>query len=879
LAKKTRYIGKVIEFTLLCLFFMPVFGKGQSSPCIAGGELLYEYTKDNARPYTYDFVLKLYRDCRCVDREPPPEIPDAVTINIYKKDAPYSYSTHKVLQYVLRKESEFIEAINTNPCVLSTPPVCYRVDLFRGQVNLHPSEYGYTIAYQTKCCRLRTLNLSAVSGITCYTEIPGNKELPGAFENNSATFLSPEKNVVCSGKFFSMDFKATDADGDSLVYSLCKAYNGKSGFAPSQMELPPFTPAEYAFPYSETEPLGIKINFDSKTGNLSGIAPRQGDYSLAFCVAEYRQGIKINEHRKDIHLMIANCEWVADARIPSPVINCTGLKVQFTNNSKGELLTHYWDFGDNSTANDISREASPSYTYPEPGIYFARYIVNRGFNCADSQIVEVRVFPGFKPDFEVSRFCNQLPTEFKDISATMHGKVNSWRWDFGEPTSGGDISFFKNAFYKYPTTGPKSVTLIVSTTVGCRDTIEKEITIYDKPPLQLTDDTTICNSDTIQLNAIGTGYFRWWPDVAISNPNIPNPLVAPVRSSRYYVELKDWEGCINKDSIFVLVKDSVTLFAGNDTTICLSDTIRLNPSSDALQYKWQPPAFISNTESKNPFANPAGNIIYTLTATIGKCTQQDDIEIRVVPYPAIQVSNDTTICFGESVNLLVSGGVRYQWRPGAYINSTSVPNPFVQPTATTNYIVSVYDTKGCPKPSVDTVSIIVVPKVIVHAGNDTSIVVNQPLRLNAVANATFFSWSPSTGLDSPFNPAPIAYLSNDINYILKASTIEGCTGYDTVKVRVFKTSPDFFVPNAFTPNNDGINDIIRPVPAGIRSMEYFMIYNRYGQLVFSTSKVEQGWDGKINGHPQAAGLYAWKLLGRDYTGKVITKTGTLVLIR
>jgi gliding motility-associated-like protein len=98
-------------------------------------------------------------------------------------------------------------------------------------------------------------------------------------------------------------------------------------------------------------------------------------------------------------------------------------------------------------------------------------------------------------------------------------------------------------------------------------------------------------------------------------------------------------------------------------------------------------------------------------------------------------------------------------------------------------------------------------------------------------------------------------------------------------VRVFKTAPDIFVPTGFTPNGDGLNDFLVPIPAGISEFEYFRVYNRYGQLVFSTTEVGKGWDGKIAGKDQGSDTFAWYVKGRDYTGKAIFKKGTSTLIR
>jgi gliding motility-associated-like protein len=116
-----------------------------------------------------------------------------------------------------------------------------------------------------------------------------------------------------------------------------------------------------------------------------------------------------------------------------------------------------------------------------------------------------------------------------------------------------------------------------------------------------------------------------------------------------------------------------------------------------------------------------------------------------------------------------------------------------------------------------------------------------------------------------------------MTYTMNTSTIEGCFAVDTINVKVFKTQPDIFVPNAFAPY--GRNKLLRPVPVGISSFEYFRVFNRWGQLVYHTTEAGKGWDGTVNGKVQDGGTFVWMVQGKDYTGKTVSKKGTAVLIR
>jgi gliding motility-associated-like protein len=201
-------------------------------------------------------------------------------------------------------------------------------------------------------------------------------------------------------------------------------------------------------------------------------------------------------------------------------------------------------------------------------------------------------------------------------------------------------------------------------------------------------------------------------------------------------------------------------------------------------------------------------------------------------------------------------------------------------TDTLYYVYNAND--GCSDTAVQTVFIQALPKVF--AGDDTSVVVNQPLQLNAVssdAGGDTWLWSPTEGLNSATIPDPIAILTDgtdSITYYVMATDSLGCNGVADIKVTVFKTPPDIFVPNAFTPGR-GTNNIFRPIPVGISSLQFFRVYNRWGELVYSTSRMGDGWNGFYGGVLQASGTYVWIVEGTTYQGKVVTKKGTMILIR
>ncbi len=436
-----------------------------------------------------------------------------------------------------------------------------------------------------------------------------------------------------------------------------------------------------------------------------------------------------------------------------------------------------------------------------------------------------------------------------------------------------------------PVANPQSATIYAVSVgiTGCatRKSDSVLVTPRMQPVVSLTNDTLICSIDTLQLNAAApmAMQFSWSPNYNINNQNIAFPLVSPDVPTTYYVKVIDGYKCVNTDSVFIDVKRFVTINAGVDTTICQGDPVSLQAAGDALSYSWAPGATLDNSTLQAPTATPVNTTTYTVTGSIGKCRTTDAVTITVVPYPKAFAGNDTAICFNGIAQLKASGGSKYAWSPASFLSDSNVPNPFSNPDRTTTYTVSITDTLGCPKPSSDDVVITVFPPIATDAGpRDTSIVLNQPLQLHATGGQ-LYTWFPSTGLNNPNIADPVARLANNQQYILRASNAAGCSGTDTIDVTVYKIDAGLYVPNAFSPNGDGLNEVFRAVPLGMKKLNYFRIYNRFGQLLFSTTQQNAGWDGTFNGKPQNPDVYVWVVEGIDYLDNKISKRGIVTLIR
>lgn len=881
----------------LVFFFFILLYSDSFATHISGGEMSYAYLGPGSTPGTlkYSVTLRMYKDCNTGGAL----LEDIVTFTVFNS------ATNAQLRNITGISGSPLVTLQKspiNPCIpdFIEERVCFFTRTYTTIIDDLPiTPEGYTVTYQ-RCCRVAGMEniISTNVGTSYFAKIPGNR-IPGAQTNSSPVFNTKDTVLICSGRLFTFDFGAADPDNDVLVYSFYNAFSGGGATtnpsncttctSPDPAAAPPYIPVTYTNGYTAGSPLGSLVTINSSTGIISGTAPNLGAgansiFAITVLISEYRGGIKIGEHYKDLQIRVGDCQTTSALLLPKPT-TCDGFTVHFQNDvPNNPEPSYFWDFGDPASGSaNTSTSPNPSHPFSSAGIYTVKLVLNQGDPCADSTTLQVKVFPGFNPDFEALGKCKNIPIQFNDKTTAAFGSVNYWSWDFGEPTSPNNTSGLKNPTHTYAAANSYNVKFIVGTSVGCIDTVYKTIDILNQPPLTLQPkDTLICNIDTLQLNAVGAGSFFWTPNYMISNVNIPNPLVSPDITTTYRVQLTDAFGCTGSDTIRVRVVNNVTQFAGPDTSICRTDTVILKLTSDALHYVWtENPAnnTLNNPFIKNPTARPLVTTTYHVLSNIGKCIAEDDIVVTPIPYPVANAGPDNTICFGNSAQLQASGGSIYSWSPSAFLTATNIPNPVsVKPTDNVRYIVTVRDVLGCPKPVKDTMFLFVAKIKAVTNTSDTSVVLGQPLQLNA-SGSTNYSWSPTTWLDNPLIHNPVSLPQNDITYTVRVSNSAGCFDDASVRVHVFRIKPDLLVPNAFTPNGDGNNDIFKPIPIGMKSVDIFRVYNRWGQMLYSGTGNGSGWDGTFAGAKQEMATYVWYAEGVDYLNNKIKRKGSVVLIR
>lgn len=427
--------------------------------------------------------------------------------------------------------------------------------------------------------------------------------------------------------------------------------------------------------------------------------------------------------------------------------------------------------------------------------------------------------------------------------------------------------------------------LIRTTNNACSGNFTAAITEPALLNVTATGNTATCagNDGSIIVTAAGgTTAYNFSIDGGSTFQNNGSFAVLPGTYNNILV--KDANGCTATTGAVVNFTDQMFLSAGNDTTVCEGASVTLQPltNTQTTNFLWTPATYLSSSVVKNPVATPADTVHYTLTARWGVCQRTDDIIIRVLHKPVVAAGNDTIICYSDKAFLQgtisnTSGPVNYAWAPaGKVVNAAALATTTLT-SSTQVFTISVTDNYGCHFTVTDDVLVTVRPPVIAYAGNDTIAVLGMPHPLFG-SGGTNYLWSPANNLDNPFSPTPKATLYNDTYFTLVVKNDIGCSDWDDVYIKVYK-GPTYYIPNAFSPNGDGLNDIFRPIPVGIISTDYFSIYNRYGELVFKTNGWLKGWDGIYRGKNAATGTYAWMIKGKDRDGKIVEMKGTVILMR
>ena len=260
--------------------------------------------------------------------------------------------------------------------------------------------------------------------------------------------------------------------------------------------------------------------------------------------------------------------------------------------------------------------------------------------------------------------------------------------------------------------------------------------------------------------------------------------------------------------------------------------------------------------------------------------------VTVIQPLQITHSPNDSICIGESALLQASGAAYYLWNPASTLSDATISNPLASPTSTTIYRVIGYDGKNCfTDTAFITVAVGLYP--IVSLGPDRTLAAGtQYSFLPVIQNGPIrnWLWNPAVNLSCSNCPAPVANIKKDISYTVKVTTPYGCSAYDTINIKVFCLDTQVFIPNAFTPDGDGVNDVLMVRGSGIVTVKHFRIFNRWGEVVFernnfSPNNPVDGWDGRFKGKYATPDVFVYTAEVMCENGNTFTYKGNISIIK
>lgn len=402
----------------------------------------------------------------------------------------------------------------------------------------------------------------------------------------------------------------------------------------------------------------------------------------------------------------------------------------------------------------------------------------------------------------------------------------------------------------------------------------------------LNNDTVVCAGTVIPLRAVGHPAFNyyWTPETNVDDPHSMNTAMVATESG-YVTVTASFDGCNDMPHSFYLeVQPVPQLNLGDDRVLCAGDTAHLyaavTPAYDNYTYEWSPGWKLTDSTIKDPIfiGYNSETYIVRVSTPIG-CEDKDTLIVTVNPSKFLDVNiTDTALCPEDAkIQLLASGGLTYKWVPAYGLSGDEIPNPVATPDYSTDYVVYSTNEYGC----VDSkhVNIILYPAAIVDMPDSVHLWPGESYQIEMNTNAHYFSWFPPEGLSATNIANPIASPAVRTRYFVNAITEGGCKVVDSIDIIIHNESI-LDVPNAFAPGNDfSPNNTLKIVRRGDATLNKFEIYNRWGTKVFSTSDINEGWDGTYNGTPQPMGVYVYQVEAVLNTGQVITLTGNVTLIR
>lgn len=579
---------------------------------------------------------------------------------------------------------------------------------------------------------------------------------------------------------------------------------------------------------------------------------------------------------------------------------CVNSTVNFSAVNVPGAVSYVWNFNDGSSTQTITTTGI-AHSFTNAGVYSVSLTTTDAAGCKGST-----TFPVYVQSYPIAAFnyinlcnitssvaCAGCAIVFQDISINPVPGPRNWNL-----SSGGPVVGTATVGNTYTTPGNYPITLTVTSSFGCASTVSHTITVLGATADFFTDKNTICKGEAIVFTIKDTNNVYTWhwdygdgTDAGNISPTSHSYTFHPPGGSTNATLIYWTRDSACRYSVVqpITIRNIIADFDRNnellqkDTMHCVGlPDVFTNVSTNATSWFWNfgDGGTSSNLSPGHTYATPG---TYTVTLFISdtqygcKDTLKKKMIIMAAPNATI-TSQDT--CSGKPSQLIAMGqsGYSYIWHPGTNLNDSTIFNPVATLTASTIYTIEIIDPNGCTNKITESVYIQQPPPSV---NWDTSVVIGQIVNVPGYAGYGFtYLWNPGTSLNCTTCPVPVSTTTVDIKYYVTIEDTLGCFKIiNSYSIHIEpKSSVD--VPTAFTPNGDGINDIIYVDGWGIRKLNYFRIFNRWGQLLFESNDINIGWDGTYNGVPQNMETYVYQVSVETYIDKEpFLKSSTFKLIR
>ena len=579
-----------------------------------------------------------------------------------------------------------------------------------------------------------------------------------------------------------------------------------------------------------------------------------------------------------VTVTVNNCPGPIAAFTPSATSVCIGDAVNFTDNSTGAPTSWSWTFPGGTPPSSTSQNVT-GVTWATAGTYTVTLTAtNTNGSTSATQVITVNPAPNIIVTATPSTIC-------VGQNSTLNASgASTYVWNPGN-LPGASVVVSPGATTTYTVTGTSAA--------GCTNTAQVTVTVQPCSVPQvafIANDTVLCVGDCIsftdQSNNAPTSWSWTFSGASVGTSSVQNPTnICYPAAGTFAVTLvstnANGSGTLTKTG-YIIVNPPPPANAGNNASICTGQSTTLTGSGGAL-YNWQP----GNLSGSSVLVTPPSTTTYTLTVTDANgCTATDLVTITVttcsVPVAAVSISN-AMICESTCIDFTdMSSGSPTGWAwsfPGATPSSSSVQDPAnICYNTPGNYNVTLISTNAFGSDTaVITNAVSVGASPTVNAGPYTTIAIGNSTQLNATGGTGNYVWSPSSGLSSSTIQNPIASPLVTTTYTVTFTNAFGCTDSDTVTVKVIEAY-SIFIPGSFSPNGDGNNDVLFVRGAGIKEVT-FLVYDRFGEKVFESTNINDGWDGTFRGKAMNTGIYVWYANVIFYDTTVQTLKGDVSLVR